>query len=84
MVFGQYLGISLLIVISVVGSLISLVVPTYIIGLMGIVPIAIGVKNLVEIRKKEQPPSRQTVEDKKDKSYLSFLAVAACHIFKWW
>ena len=76
-VFGQYLGISLLIVISVVGSLISLVVPTYIIGLMGIVPIAIGVKNLVEIRKKEQPPSRQTVEDKKDKSYLSFLAVAA-------
>lgn len=76
-IFGQYLGISLLIGISVAGSLISLVVPTYIIGLMGIVPIAIGVKNLVEIRKKDQAPSRQTVEDTKDKSYLSFLAVAA-------
>jgi cadmium resistance protein CadD (predicted permease) len=51
-VLGQYIGIGLLIAISVLGSLIALVVPTYIIGLMGIIPIAIGIKNLIEIRKK--------------------------------
>lgn len=75
-VIGQYLGISLLIVISALGSLIALVVPIYIIGLMGIIPIVIGIKNLAEIRKKDDSYSRQVVQNKKNKSYLSFLAVA--------
>jgi cadmium resistance protein CadD (predicted permease) len=76
-VLGQYIGISLLIIISALGSLIALVVPTYIIGLLGIIPIAIGFKNLVEIGKKDKSPSRQVFQDKKNKSYLSFLMVAA-------
>jgi cadmium resistance protein CadD (predicted permease) len=75
-VIGQYLGIGLLIVISALGSLITLVVPIYIIGLMGIIPIAIGIKNLAEIRKKDDSYSRQVVQNKKNNSYLSFLAVA--------
>ena len=56
--------------------MIAFVVPTYVIGLMGIVPIAIGIKHLVEVRRKDNP-SRQVVQDKKNKSYLSFLSVAA-------
>src|SRR5215207_8470063 len=76
-VLGQYLGIGLLIAISAVGSLISLVVPTYVIGLMGIAPIAIGIMNLVKIRKKDESDSRQKVQHKRNKSYLSFLSVAA-------
>lgn len=76
-VLGQYMGIGLLIALSALGSLIALVVPTYIIGLMGIIPIAIGIKNLVETRKKDKSPSRQLVQDKKNKSSLSFLTVAA-------
>jgi cadmium resistance protein CadD (predicted permease) len=79
-VLGQFIGIGLLIAISALGSLISLVVPTYIIGLMGIIPIIIGVKNLVETRKKDKPPSRQVVQDKRNRSYLSFLSVAAVTI----
>ena len=75
-ILGQYLGIGLLIAIGLVGSLISLVVPTYVIGLMGIVPIILGLKNLFEIRKNNSF-SRQLVEDKGSKSYLSFLSVAA-------
>ena len=71
-VLGQYIGIGLLIAISVLGSLIALVVPTYIIGLMGIIPIAIGIKNLVEIRKKNRSASRQVVQDKKNRSSLLF------------
>lgn len=77
-VLGQFIGIGLLIAISALGSLISLVVPTYIIGLMGIIPIIIGIKNLVEIRKKNKSPSRQAVQNKKkNRSYFSFLSVAA-------
>lgn len=77
-VLGQFIGIGLLIAISALGSLISLVVPTYIIGLMGIIPIIIGIKNLVEIRKKNKLPSRQVVQNKKkNRSYFSFLSVAA-------
>jgi cadmium resistance protein CadD (predicted permease) len=75
-VLGQYIGIGLLIAISGIGSLIAFVVPTYVIGLMGTVPIAIGIKHLVEVRRKDNP-SRQVVQDKMNKSYLSFLSVAA-------
>ena len=63
-ILGQYLGIGLLIVIGLVGSLISLVVPSYAIGLMGIVPIILGVKDLIEISRKNNSFSRQLVEDK--------------------
>ena len=52
-VLGQYVGIGLLIAISALGSLIALVVPPYIIGILGIVPIAIGTKRLVQIIKRE-------------------------------
>jgi cadmium resistance protein CadD (predicted permease) len=75
-ILGQYLGIGSLIGISIVGSLISLVVPTYVIGLMGIAPIAIGVKHLIEKRIKGNTSSRHVVEDK-NRPYLSFLSVAA-------
>ena len=76
-VLGQFLGIGLLIIISALGSLISLVVPTYVIGLMGIVPIAIGIKKLIEIRRKDNFLSRQAIREKRNRSYLSFLSVAA-------
>lgn len=46
----------------VLGSLIVLAVPTYVIGLLGIVPIAIGIKNLIEIRKKDKSITRQVVQ----------------------
>jgi cadmium resistance protein CadD (predicted permease) len=62
-VLGQFLGIGLLIALGALGSLIALVVPMYVIGLLGVVPI--------------NSPSRHVVQDKKNKSYLSFLAVAA-------
>jgi cadmium resistance protein CadD (predicted permease) len=41
-VLGQYIGTGLLIIISALGSLITLIVPTYVIGLLGIIPIALG------------------------------------------
>jgi len=52
-VLGQYIGIGLLVTISALGSFISLVVPSYVIGLLGIVPIGIGVKKLIELRRQK-------------------------------
>jgi cadmium resistance protein CadD (predicted permease) len=84
-VLGQYIGIGLLIAISALGSLISLVVPPYIIGLLGIVPIAIGTRRLVQIiikrDKTSAPPSMDAAKEsnngKRNKQYLPFLVVAA-------
>lgn len=47
-VLGQYLGISALVAVSLVCSLIALVIPPAYIGLLGLLPIGIGVKKLWE------------------------------------
>lgn len=74
-ILGQYIGIGLLVAISALRSFISLVVPTYIIGLLGIAPIVIGVKKLVTLRNKNESNSKNTAQDKKNN--LAFAAVAA-------
>jgi cadmium resistance protein CadD (predicted permease) len=76
---GQFIGIGLLVAISILGSLIALVVPFYVIGLLGLVPVAIGIKNLIEVRDNDKTSSTQTVP-KENKSYLAFLTVAAITI----
>jgi cadmium resistance protein CadD (predicted permease) len=49
-VAGQFLGIAILYAVSVFGSWISLLVPPAIVGLLGLVPIAMGLKNLWDLR----------------------------------
>jgi len=61
-VVGQYLGIGLLIVISTLGLFLALVVPQYIIGLMGLVPISIGIIRLIHMRKHDNLISEQTTQ----------------------
>jgi cadmium resistance protein CadD (predicted permease) len=74
-VLGQYLGIGLLVAISAIASLLSLVVPPIFIGLMGVLPIAIGIKKLLELRKKKNEVSKQALES--SSSSISFITVAA-------
>lgn len=72
-VFGQYLGLGALVAFSAVGALIALVLPQYVIGLMGIVPIAVGILKLIDLRK----PNVVPIESLKDKKTgLAFLSVA--------
>ena len=73
-VLGQYLGIGSLIAISALGSILALVIPLYVIGLMGLVPIAIGIIRLVRIRNSDVAPEA-LVESKRN--YFSFLTVTA-------
>jgi cadmium resistance protein CadD (predicted permease) len=51
-VFGQYIGIAALFSVSVVASLLSLVLPRAYVGLLGIVPILIGLKKLFDLYRK--------------------------------
>jgi cadmium resistance protein CadD (predicted permease) len=75
-VVAQYLGIGLLIVISTLGSFLALVVPQYIIGLMGLVPISIGIIRLIHMRKHDNLISEQTTERVSKWHHLSMVSVA--------
>src|SRR5260370_313128 len=48
-VLGQYAGIAVLFTMSVAASLVSLVIPRTYVGLLGIVPILIGVKKVFDL-----------------------------------
>ncbi|WP_313608815.1 cadmium resistance transporter [Rhizobium sp.] len=50
-VTGQYLGIAALVAASIMASLVSLVFPSAYVGLLGVLPIVIGVKKLFDLRK---------------------------------
>jgi cadmium resistance protein CadD (predicted permease) len=82
-VIGQYIGIGLLVAISIIISLISLVIPSFIIGVMGIIPIIIGIKKLIEYYKKNKDPDTNSSSKNKlirttkfSMPALSFLSVA--------
>ncbi|MDJ1476079.1 cadmium resistance transporter [Bacillus sp. LS15-K4] len=49
-VVGQYLGFSVIIFLSIIGSLSSFFIPVSWIGLLGFVPIYMGVKGLLSLR----------------------------------
>lgn len=49
-VIGQYVGFSMIIFLSIVGSLSSFFIPVSWIGLLGFVPIYMGIKGLFSIR----------------------------------
>jgi cadmium resistance protein CadD (predicted permease) len=49
-VIGQYLGIGALVLVSLIASLVSLVLAPAYVGLLGLLPIAIGVKQLFDLR----------------------------------
>jgi cadmium resistance protein CadD (predicted permease) len=78
-VLGQYVGMGALLAIGVVGSLIALVVPNNLIGFIGIFPIAIGIKELLELRKNEEEPATKQPSQRSKwiVAYLPFLTVAA-------
>lgn len=60
-VFGQYLGFTALIIASLPGFFGGLIVPKSIIGLLGFVPIAIGIKQLLS--RENQENDVQAVSD---------------------
>jgi cadmium resistance protein CadD (predicted permease) len=78
-ILGQYIGMGSLMGISLVGSLITLIVPRNIIGLIGLFPIAIGIKELLELYNKgdKEEDEKLTKKLRRKKIQLPFLTVAA-------
>jgi cadmium resistance protein CadD (predicted permease) len=76
-IIGQYVGMGLLVTISIIFSLVSLVIPSFLIGLMGFVPIVIGIKKLIEKHNKEKNSFKNKNQNKLTSSLLSFVSVAA-------
>jgi cadmium resistance protein CadD (predicted permease) len=83
---GQYLGIGLLVIISALGSLLTLVIPEYVIALLGLVPISIGVIRLIWIRKHESSIQEHMNEQVNYRwhNHLSTLTVAAVTFSNGW
>ena len=79
-VAGQYLGIGTLVAISTVGSLLALVVPQVVIGLLGLVPISIGSIRLIQLRKHQEELSPNEIRSSRWQHHFSLLAVAAVTI----
>jgi cadmium resistance protein CadD (predicted permease) len=77
-VFGQYAGMGSLLALGFVGSLIALIVPNNLIGLIGIFPIVIGIKELLELLKNgDNEESSKQQSRSRVIAYLPFLTVAA-------
>jgi len=77
-ILGQYLGIGLLIALSALAAFIALIVPPFVIGMMGLLPLAIGIKKLLELIKKEDDYAPKSLDNiNKRTTYLRFLTVAA-------
>ena len=78
-VLGQYVGMGSLMGISLAGSLITLVLPRNLIGLIGLFPIAIGVKELLELHKKDSEDEEKLSKKLRAKKIqtLPLLTVAA-------
>jgi cadmium resistance protein CadD (predicted permease) len=49
-VAGQYVGVAVLFAVSAAGALLSLVIPRAYLGMLGVFPILIGIRKLVELR----------------------------------
>jgi cadmium resistance protein CadD (predicted permease) len=63
-VLGQYVGMGSLIAVSLLGSLISLVIPHNLIGLIGFFSIAIGIRELLELGKNNDSKDKCNKEQK--------------------
>jgi cadmium resistance protein CadD (predicted permease) len=78
---GQFLGIGVLIIISALGALIALVLPPFFVALMGFIPIAIGIKRLMEHQERNWITGKnKTFQDNKRQGLIPFLTVSAITI----
>ena len=76
-VMGQYLGIAALYGVSVTGSLIALVIAPAYVGLLGLIPVVIGVKKIGELSKGADDSDEGAEHPPATNGRSNILAVAA-------
>src|SRR5688500_8994878 len=77
-VVGQYIGIGLLVGVSIVVSLAALLVPAQLIGLLGFVPIVLGIRKLLDLRHHTPDAEQDTIPA--SRTSLRWLTVSAVTI----
>jgi cadmium resistance protein CadD (predicted permease) len=80
-IIGQYFGIGALVMISAFGALIALVLPPFLIALLGLIPIVIGVRRLVEHQETNRITDKNnTFQVNKRHGLIPFLTVSGITI----
>ncbi|MBI5681329.1 MAG: cadmium resistance transporter [Methanobacterium sp.] len=72
-VIGQYIGILSLIMISLMGYFFKFIIPISFLGLLGIIPILIGIKAIINLKKNEKIHVDEMSQNKGFKSSSIFL-----------
>lgn len=73
-VIGQYLGFCTLVIASLVGFLGGLVLPSHWIGLLGLVPITIGLNGLLNLNSDSSSPTELETESSYASAFASFMS----------
>lgn len=73
-IIGHYLGIGILVGLSVLGALVALLIPLEWVRLLGLLPIALGIKQLIDLRRGEEETEALPSESRWS---LKFLTVAS-------
>jgi cadmium resistance protein CadD (predicted permease) len=77
-VLGQYIGMGSLMGVSLAGSYVTLLLPRGLVGLIGLFPIAMGIKELLELHKRDDEDNKKLSKRLRSKNMqLPFLTVAA-------
>jgi len=71
---GQYVGIAVLVVVSIAASLLAFVIPPRYIGLLGVVPIAIGIAKLWQLQARAEDNDEIAVS--RDSAFGNVAAIA--------
>lgn len=80
-IVGQFAGIGVLIMLSALGALIALVIPTYFMGLMGLIPVGIGIMKLIELKEKTRIQSEtKTASEFNQGGMMPYFAVSGITI----
>lgn len=79
-IFGQYLGFSVLVFISLVGYLGSLLIPRQYVGLLGILPILLGTRELLLLHQSNEQDEPQVEPEVQDPAPPRF---ARFKLLKW-
>jgi cadmium resistance protein CadD (predicted permease) len=76
-VAGQYAGLAVLFIVSAAGALLSLVIPKAYLGLLGIFPILVGIRKLLELRndRAETVPAKDLVASTGNHGHIATVAL---------
>jgi cadmium resistance transport/sequestration family protein len=77
-VLGQYLGIVVLVTLSLIAALIALAIPPVYVGLLGLVPIGLGTRQLLQALRDEEEdgPERTTSSGRTDVLTVAAVTIA--------